>query len=304
MKNDFTIQQFRNKFPDNESCLQYLIDQKWGMGFKCVKCEFKDWIKGRQWYYRRCKNCRYDESATSNTLFHGIKMSLVKVFELAYRISQRKKGMSSCELAKELGCQQKTAWQWKAKFQQAMKSSEIFDLTGNVDVDEFVVGGLEPANPGRSHGKKGLVVLGIEKVIDKKGKETIGRAYARVIRKSDAENLNKLFDKHIDKNALVTTDGWRGYAPLKKGRNINQVLSEKGESMKLLHTHIMNVKGWLRGIHHKCSIERLQNFLDEYHFRFNRRGVGKNILEKLLVRAVVTNPFPYASLKLQCERST
>lgn len=304
MKNDFTIQQFRNKFEDDQSCLQFLIEKKWGSGYKCIKCGCQDWVKGRQWFYRRCKICKYDESVTCNTLFQGTKMSLAKIFELGFRISQRKKGMSSCELAKELGCQQKTAWQWKAKFQKAMESSECFDLKGNVDVDEFIVGGLEPAKTGRSHGKKGLVVLGIERVINKKGNETIGRAYARVIKKSDAENLSNLFDKHIDKEACVTTDGWRGYVPLKKDRNINQVLSEKGESMKLLHIHIMNLKGWLRGIHHKCSIERLQNFLDEYHFRFNRRGNGKNILEKLIVRAISTNPFPYASLKLKCERST
>ncbi len=299
MRSEFTIQQFREKFSDEKSCLDFLIQNKWGGGFKCSKCGCKQWYTGRQWFYRRCKICSYDESVTCNTLFHGTKMSLVKVFELAFRISQRKKGMSSCELAKELGCQQKTAWQWKAKFQKAMKSSETFDLTGNVDVDEFVVGGLEPAMPGRSHGKKGLVVLGIERVINKKGNETIGRAYARVIEKSDAENLNKLFEKHIDKDALVTTDGWRGYSPIKKERLITQVASENGESMKLLHIHIMNIKGWIRGIHHKCSIERLQNFLDEYHFRFNRRRKGANILEKLLVRSVATTPCPYARLQLE-----
>jgi hypothetical protein len=186
----------------------------------------------------------------------------------------------------------------------AMKSSEKFDLTGNVDVDEFVVGGLEPSKPGRSHGNKGLVVLRIERVINDKGIETIGRAYARVIEKSDARNLGKLFEKHIDRKAMVTTDGWRGYAPLKKERNITQVLSENGSSMKLLHIHIMNVKGWLRGIHHKCSVERLQNYLDEYHFRLNRRGKGRNILEKLIARAADTKPRPYASLKLNCEGST
>jgi transposase-like protein len=301
---EFTIQEFRNRFTSDAICMEYLVTQKWGEGYQCIKCGCIDWTKGRQWFYRRCKDCKYDESATCNTLFHGAKLSLLKVFELAYRISQRKKGMSSCELSKELGCQQKTAWQWKAKFQKAMKSSEAFDLMGDVDVDEFVVGGLEEGKPGRSHGKKGLVVVGVEKVINKKGETTIGRAYARVIEKSDAKNLSEIFEKHIDKEALITTDGWSGYAPLKKDRNITQIPSNKGESMKLLHIHIMNVKGWLRGIHHKCSKERLQHFLDEYHFRFNRRGKGKNILDKLLVRAVHSSPNPYAALTTICEPST
>lgn len=88
-----------------------------------------------------------------------------------------------------------------------MKINEIFDLTGKADVDEFVVGGLEPAKPERSHGKKGLVVIGIERVINTKGNETIDRAYGGVIEKSDAENLNKLFDKHIDKKS-IRIHGW------------------------------------------------------------------------------------------------
>src|SRR4249919_3825669 len=170
-----TIQAFKNKFTTNEACMQYLMEQKWGNGYKCCKWGHNEYVKGRQWFYKRCKSCCYDESATANTVFHGAKLNLLRVFELAYRIVLRKKGMSSCELAKELGCQQKTAWEWKAKFQFAMKSSEQYDLQGNVEVDEFMVGGFEPEAPGRTKGNKSLVVLSVEKVIDKKGKENIGR---------------------------------------------------------------------------------------------------------------------------------
>jgi len=75
---------------------------------------------------------------------------------------------------------------WKAKFQFAMKSSESYDLEGAIEVDEFMVGGLEPEAPGRTPGNKALVVLAIEKVITKKGKESIGRAYARTIDNASA----------------------------------------------------------------------------------------------------------------------
>lgn len=298
-----TIQQFKEKFPTNESCMEYLVNEKWANGFNCSRCGCNQYSKGRQWFYRRCKSCNYDESATSNTLFHNSKMELLKIFELAYRVVLRKKGMSSCELAKELGCQQKTAWQWKAKFQFAMKSSEKFDLKGEVEVDEFLVGGLEPQAPGRSKGKKALVVLAIEKVIDKKGNENIGRAYAKSIDDSSAKNLSKIFNKHISKNSKIKADLWKGYLPLKKDWNITQVLSESGASMKMLHIHIMNIKGWLRGIHHKCSKERLQFYLDEYHFRFNRRNSIQTIFEKLISRIMREVPHPYAKI-IVCETST
>ncbi len=89
----------------------------------------------------------------------------------------RKKGKSTCELSKEFDSQQKSAWLFKAKLEEAMKSSEQYELQGNVEIDEFMVGGFEQEAPGRTHGEKSLVVLAVEKVIDQKGNENLGRAY-------------------------------------------------------------------------------------------------------------------------------
>lgn len=214
-----------------------------------------------------------------------------------------KRECPTCELGKEFDCQQKSAWLFKAKLQEAMKSSEQYDLQGKVEIDEFMVGGFEQGAPGRTHGKKSLVVLAVERVVNKKGDETIGRAYARVIDDASAKSLKTIFEKHIAKDAEAKTDGWKGYAPLKKEWNINQELSNKGKNYKLLHTHIMNIKGWIRGIHHKCSAERLQNYLNEYHFRFNRRGFMDTIWHKLIVKAMNMEPVPYGKFKV-CEIST
>lgn len=295
-----TIKEFRNRFKTNEDCMHFLVEQKWGNGFSCRKCGNGSYTKGRQWFYRRCTVCKYDESATANTIFHSSKLPLLTIFEVAFRIVVRKKGMSSCELAKEMGCQQKTAWALKAKFQQAMESSEQFELQGTVEVDEFMVGGFETNAPGRSHGKKSMVVLAIETVVDKKGKANLGRAYAKQIEDGSSSELRSIFDKHISHTAKVKTDGWTGYAPLKKEWEITRELSKKGSNFQLLHIHIMNLKGWLRGIHHKCSPERLQHYLNEYHFRFNRRNSMESIWGKLIVRALETPPLPYAKLAI-CE---
>jgi transposase-like protein len=281
-----SINDFREHFKTSEDCYNFLIAQKWGAGFKCRRCGCTNWYKGKQWFYRRCSSCRYDESATANTLFHKSKLGLLKAFEFAFRVSVKKKGMSTTELAKEFSCQQKSAWLLKAKYQNAMKNSDHYPLEDRVEVDEFLVGGFDESLPGRSNESKQLVVLGVEKVIDKQGKETISRAYAKVIKSGGAENLKPFFDEKINKDATVKTDGWRGYLPLKKDWQIEQVISEKGKNFKELHTHIMNIKLWLRGIHHKCKGHRLQNYLDEFHFRFNRRGFTGTVLEKLLIRAV------------------
>ncbi|MEO6869761.1 MAG: hypothetical protein ABI168_08955 [Ginsengibacter sp.] len=65
---------------------------------------------GRHAFSRGCKSCKYEESGTANTLFHGMRMSLLKGFHLTFSISAKKKGMSFIEQRNEVGIQQKSAW--------------------------------------------------------------------------------------------------------------------------------------------------------------------------------------------------
>jgi len=181
MQKALSINDYRSQFKTEADCLQYLMELKWGNGFKCIKCSHTISVKGRTWYYKRCQSCGYDESATANTMYHKCKLTLLKAFEIGYRLSVKKKGMSSIELSKEFDCQQRSAWLMKAKYQNAMKSSNQYPLENEVEVYEFLVGGFDENKPGRSKGAKQLVVLGVEKVVDKNGITTIGRAYAKVI---------------------------------------------------------------------------------------------------------------------------
>ena len=294
-----TTQQFREQFKTEEDCLKYLMDLKWGNGYKCPKCEGKEYFKGKKWYYRRCKKCGYDESVTAGTLFHKCKLGLLKAFEMAFRLSVRKKGMSSCELAREFDCQQRSAWLFKTKVQRAMKSSGKFPLENNVDVDEFMIGGLEEEKYGRSQGKKRIVVLGVEKVRNKKGKETMGRAYAKVVKAFNQGELKPFFREHVSKAASVRTDKWASYLPLRQeGWSLHQQNSRGGINFPLIHTHIMNIKNWLRGIHHKCSSKYLQGYLDEYHFRFNRRTYLGTAFQKLMERLIENKPYPYRVIRV------
>ena len=95
--------------------------------------------------------------------------------------------------------------------------------------------------------------------------------------------LKQIFEKHIAKDAETKTDGWGGYLLLQKKWNINQEISNKGGNFKKFYIHIMNTKGWLRGIQHNCSSQPLQNYLNWYHFKFNRRGFMEIIWHKLII---------------------
>lgn len=276
---------FNKRFKDDNDCFEYLSLVKWEDGFNCRKCNHDKYYTGKKPFSRRCLKCKYDESPTTNTMFEKIKFSILIAFHIAFKISTKKKGMSSIELSREFELRQKTCWTFKQKVQEAMKSSLQSPLKGIVHADEFVIGGPEKGKKGRSKGLKKLVVLAIEIVED-----GVGRGYAEVIDHSSAKELGSFLTKYVSKDAELITDKWRGYSPLKKVfANLKQVASDEGKNFKELHLHIMNIKGWLRGIHHHCSKEHMQNYLDEYHFRHNRRSNMATIFDVLIRKMVFIN---------------
>jgi len=276
--------EFIQKFSTSDDCLRYIANIKWPNNlFVCKKCGNTNYCKGKQNYSRRCTKCKYDESPTKGTMFERISFDLLRAFHILYALSVRKKGISSYEIESEFSISQETCWKFRKKVQGIMKSSGQYPLEGYVDVDEFFVGGPEKGKRGRSHGKKKLVVIALERLAPDK----FGRSYMRYIQQSSAEELRSFFNAHISNDALVRTDKWSAYTTLKdEYPNLEQIESDDGKNFRELHIQIMNFKGWLRGIHHHCSKTHMQGYLDEYCFRYNRRNYLNTIFHKLTEKMV------------------
>ena len=154
---------FYNEFSTDSACYQYLSDIKWsGDRYTCKQYGNINYCLGRKPYSRRCRRCKYHESPTAGTMFDKCKFPLHLAFHIAFKISTKKKGMSSLELSQEYELRQKTCWNFKRKVQQAMQSSMQHPISGLVHVDEFFVDGEEEGKPGRSKGAKKLVVVALE----------------------------------------------------------------------------------------------------------------------------------------------
>ena len=134
----------------------------------------------------------------------------------------------------------------RGQFYFSLSVFEGFELA-----DTFTGKWEEEGIKGRSlAGKKKLVIVAIEIVNEGEG---FDRAYAQVIDDASADSFRPFFNKYISKEAEVVTDEWNGYIPLKKDYpKLRQVPSDNGKSHPEMHIHIMNIKGWLRGIHHHC----------------------------------------------------
>jgi len=277
--------EFQDRFKSTEDCQKYLAELKWQEGYICKRCGYTKSCEGHVPYSRQCNSCHYVESPTANTLFHKVKFDLLKAFYIVYFVSTNKKGITSTELSRKLNLRQKTCWSFKRKVMKAMKSSEDYPIEGNAEVDETVFGGQEEGVRGRKNANKKLVVVGIEKKV--KG---VSRLYARVIPDASSASLGNFMKTYISPSANVKTDKWTGYAPLKEVfNNLEQIPSgKKGSNFKELHRVIMNLKAWLRGVHH--HVKDLQAYLDEYCYRFNRSFMKENIFDNLMMRMVKSKP--------------
>jgi ISXO2-like transposase domain/Transposase zinc-ribbon domain len=294
--------EFNKRFSSNESCYEYLIEWKWGKGFACSRCGCELSNKGRTYYHRRCKRCKYDESVLANTVFHGMKMPVLKAFHMIFRLTAKKKGMSTTELGAEVSVQQKTAWLFKRKIQVVMKQDNNEKLKGNVDVDETLLGfHTGRKNGGRSLEKRKALMVAAEILPD-------GRTGN--IRMQDIENFKALTLKYalkdmVEPTACIRADDYCSYYTLQQqGMNIKIERSQKGKAFEEIHRQIMQFKNWLVGIHHRWSKEHLFAYVDEYVYRFNRRNAREHIFNSVIGNMMHQIPHPYPVIKKLCAYST
>ncbi len=100
------------------------------------------------------------------------------------------------------------------------------------------------------------------------------------------------------KEAQVKTDKWTGYIPLAENYNIEQKYSDKGASMKQMHTIIHQVKSWLRSVFSWVHEGHIEKYLAEYSFRINRSKYKQTIFHKLIERMTFAKPTSYQLIKI------
>ncbi|MEQ9120454.1 7TM diverse intracellular signaling domain-containing protein [Fulvivirga sp.] len=121
---NLTLEEFNKIFPDEVSCFRFLDRLKWENGYSCSKCANTKYNDGQQKYSRRCTRCGYDESVTSNTVFHKIKFPIEKAFYILYLTNNRQNKYTLDELSEMLSLRRNTVWNFKKKIEQAFSDKE------------------------------------------------------------------------------------------------------------------------------------------------------------------------------------
>ena len=294
------LTQFENRFSREDACREYLYQLRWPEGFECPRCGGrKGWGTDRGLIV--CPGCGYQASVTAGTIFENTRKPLMLWFRAMWWVASLKTGASALGMKRVLGLgSYETAWTWLHKIRRAMVRPGRDLLSGWVEVDETYIGASEKGLRGRKTEKKALVVIAVQK-----DGARIGRIRMRRIQDASASNLEHFVEDSIQPGSVVHTDGWEGYAGLKKKGYEHEVtvLSNHNQTaLELLpgvHHVVGLLKTWLAGtLHGGMSNEHLDYYLDEYIFRFNRRtsrSCGK-LFYRLVQQAVQVDPVPYKAM--------
>lgn len=121
MSADVDFEEFSKIYPDKESCNQFLSDLKWQNGYTCKKCKNNHFYPGHIALSRRCSKCSYEESVTTDTVFHNTRIPIVKAFYMVFLIYSSKGKISSHKLSEILGIRQSTCWTYGSKIKLVME---------------------------------------------------------------------------------------------------------------------------------------------------------------------------------------
>lgn len=122
MQKRVTFDEFKEIYPDEESCYKFLDEIKWSGGFECKKCGNKKFSIGNTPYSRRCSKCNYIERITSHTIFSRMKFPITKAFYMLFLLSNGK-NITADELSQTLTLRRQTCWVFKKKILQVIENT-------------------------------------------------------------------------------------------------------------------------------------------------------------------------------------
>ena len=246
-----------------------------------------------------CRSCRHQASVTAETIFQDTRTPLTVWFRAIWLLTSQKNGISALGLQRVLGLgSYQTAWAMLHKLRRAMVRPGRDRLAGRIEVDETYWGVEEEGVVGRLTKNKALLIVAAQE--DGKG---IGRIRMRRIEDLTRKTLHGFIAQSIEPGSVVVTDGLSAYGRLKSYRHEPIVIGGSGQTASELlwrvHRVVSLLKRWLLGTHQGAiSQEHLNDYLDEYTFRFNRRKSASRgkLFYRLIQQAAHVEPTPYRTL--------
>jgi transposase len=276
----YSFKQFNRQFPTDAACLDYIFDQRFPDGGKCVcgKVDTFYRVESRRCY--SCANCGHQVHPCEGTIFHKSRTSLRTWFHVMFLMTASKNGVSAKEIERQTGVTYKCAFRMGHQVRKLMNQDGAM-LSGVVEADETYVGG-KAANmhaavrarkirgTGANSGNK-TVVMGVVE----RGGEVRAHVVPAVTRTMAMAHTTDM----VAPGTIICTDEHSAYDLLgAAGYDHHKIAHGKGEYVRAsVHTNSIEgfwsqLKRSVNGTFHQVSPQHLQAYVNEFAFRYNRRA--------------------------------
>ena len=281
MSKTYTFIEFQQTFPDNDACLDRIMELRYGSSPVCDGC-------GRETKYHRiakrrayaCQFCGAHVYPCVGTPFEKSSTGLYKWFYAMYLFTTTRHGVPAKELERQLGVTYKCAWRMAHEIRKLMATLDISSLLGDVEVDETYVGGKRRGKPGRGAEGK-TVVMGM--------KERNGPIKTQVVKDASRATLEPLIFKNVKRGSVIHTDEWAAYSHLDRLGFRHETVQHGIKQWVRGKTHTNSLEGhWsllkrsIRGTHVHVSKRHMAKYLAEFDFRHNLRFVPMSMFPILV----------------------
>lgn len=282
MKNEpKTLLEAIRHFADPDVTHNLMVNLRWPYGVHCPTCGRTDvrFISTRRMWECKEKHPRRQFSSKVGTIFEDSPLGLDKWFAAIWMVANCKNGISSYEMARDLGITQKSAWFVDHRIRLAMKAGSIMKMAGEVEADELFMGGLSKnmhAKKRKHLGTGGVGKTAVLGILRRKTKKSSSKVRAKVVPNVRAETLQPEIRATVDAGTRLYTDAWVSYRGLGDDYR-HEVIDHAVEYVRdAVHTNgIENfwslLKRTVKGTYVSVEPFHLGRYLDEQAFRFNER---------------------------------
>jgi transposase-like protein len=263
-------------FSDPKVAFDFMVKLRWPDGVECPHCKCKDvrFISTRNIW--ECKECKTKKqfSVRVGTIFEDSALSLDKWLCAIWMIANAKNGVSSYEVHRSIGVTQKTGWFMLQRIRLAMKTGTFEKMSGEIEVDETLIGGLAKNMHKARNKRRGRGTGGVGKEIVMGLLERDGKVKAMHIPNVQRETLQSEIRENVEPGSNIFTDQWVGYKGLKK-EYVHKVINHMRAYVRgNVHTNTIEnfwslLKRCVKGTYVSVEPAHLKRYVDEQVFRYN-----------------------------------
>src|SRR5215218_1262890 len=282
----YTIHDFNADFPDDNACLDFIRDMIYPEGIVCRTCEQvtkHHRLNSRKAY--SCDRCGTHVYPLAGTIFEKSRTPLKSWFYAMFLMSVTRCGISAKQLERELGVTYKTAWRMFKQI-RSLLDEDVGSLSGEVEMDETYYGGHRRGDKRGRPGKDSHKVP-VTGVVQRKGKVA-----ALVTKDTKKKTLMPIVEAKVLPETMVYTDEYKPYDDLdKQGYKHERIPhAEKVYVVGNVHTNTIDgfwslLKRGISGVYHSVSAKHLQDYVNEYAFRYNHRDDAQAMFSAVANRA-------------------